>query len=65
MLHLVLLFLWRSRTGLAKLDTIVFRIINVSWESQALPMAFALIACILFFAKVRWPLVESACSLTN
>ncbi|KZW04007.1 hypothetical protein EXIGLDRAFT_743637 [Exidia glandulosa HHB12029] len=45
----LMLFLYQSRTGLEKLDAVVYKILNVTWEVQALPMLFAIVACCLFF----------------
>ncbi|EJD53797.1 hypothetical protein AURDEDRAFT_180205 [Auricularia subglabra TFB-10046 SS5] len=48
----LLLFIYQSRTGLQRLDrAVVYRIFHVTWESQLLPMVFAIIACALYFSE--------------
>lgn len=47
----LLLFIYQSRTGLQRLDrAVVHRIFHVTWESQLLPMVFAIVACALYFS---------------
>ncbi|KAH7105693.1 hypothetical protein BKA62DRAFT_400528 [Auriculariales sp. MPI-PUGE-AT-0066] len=46
----LLLFLWRSRTGVRKLDyTTILSIGQMTWETLALPMVAAVLACVLYF----------------
>lgn len=35
------------------MDAVVFKILNLTWEVQALPMASAIVACSLYFTRVR------------
>jgi len=45
---LVVVSLWRSKTGLTEVDQVVLHVIAITWESAALPSISMLVAVALY-----------------
>ena len=55
----VMVYLWKSKTGLGYLDKALKHIIGITWESAAIPSILMIISVILYHCKA----VSARCHL--